>query len=899
MNAASKSTAPQSSASKSTGGLLRDFGANLVSRYGSKGLDFVVLAVVTRLVSMELVGVVFVSEAAGAVAFRVLDLGLYPVLLRRAARGRVGARLLARGQLLRAVTAAGLTAGYAAVAVTQAPEHAGLAIVFFALAGVRAVHEVPRATLAGAGGFTSLAKIALGTKALELAVTGPAAALGAGVWGWALGRGASQLTMLLATARLARAKIPADAPSGSLRGLVREGGAFWLATLLASGSAQLDVLILGATGGLSQTAELGIATKIVGGSLSIVGALTLAAFPRLARQRDRFITRRQALGVAGLAITLGGGVALAAPVASLILVGEIRAELVETIRFMCPVIALAAVARPLEVWLQAKDREASLVFLALAVGVTSAVSFALWVPAYGANGAAWARVLRAAVQLLGAAALAYVAVQAPRAPLAFAIAKLPFGRALLERLLARRVRRLTEGLAARPDVRAVEISGSAGEPRRFVMGKSDVDLIVATVGAPPPRLVSRAPLADRLFPTHALCLDAALFHAARRLGHPLLSIDVARPTYGTRVNPEVSEADRRASALGHAVSRALRLQRNTLAQARADGSARADATLESFRWFARYVPRSLEEIVTDVRARGLPLPPEAAGRARVRGWLTPEQTAAALTASLWELRRAYAAEPAPTEVVMREPASEPLGWLDDAEARGAARGRAARALFGPSSSLLLSPTGPTDDDPLLAVGLAEDPPLEAVLAFMRAELAQAPLPPPFRAYPCVHLLPHAALERDPLIEHAPLFHTARAAHGRDLEGLTPRAPRPPDAALSRAALRSIVHALVWLDRDLARLARGDLDRRARALLFARLPALSLWMDGVDPGATRAEVIARYTRLRDDPLAALLASGEADPASARRALRAWREERTAQLDDVPPLDDPSAQARSSQ
>ncbi|MEQ9073721.1 MAG: hypothetical protein RLP09_07675, partial [Sandaracinaceae bacterium] len=77
------------------------------------------------------------------------------------------------------------------------------------------------------------------------------------------------------------------------------------------------------------------------------------------------------------------------------------------------------------------------------------------------------------------------------------------------------------------------------------------------------------------------------------------------------------------------------------------------------------------------------------------------------------------------------------------------------------------------------------------------------------------------------------------------------------------------------------------------------PALSLWMDGVDPGATRAEVIARYTRLRDDPLAALLASGEADPASARRALRAWREERTAQLDDVPPLDDPSAQARSSQ
>lgn len=876
MNPSDPSPAP-----KLSSGLLRDFGANLLSRYGSKALDFAVLAIVTRFVSMELVGVVFVSEAAGAIAFRTLDLGLYPVILRRAARGRVGVGLLRRGQLLRAAIATALTVGYAGMAAAHAPAHATLAVAFFALAGLRTVHEVPRAALAGVGGFTDLAKIALGAKALELAVTGPAAVLGAGVWGWGLGRLACQLSMLFAAARLARTRVTGDVSSGSLRGLVREGGIFWLATLLASGSAQLDVLILGATGGLTETAELGIATKVVGGALSVVGALTLAAFPRLARQRGRFITRRQALGVTGLALGLGLGVAVAAPLASWILAGAVRDEVVQTIRLMCPVIVLIAVARPLEVWLQAKDRELSLVLLALAVGVASAAAFATWVPAYGATGAAWARVLRASVQLLGAAGLAYVALQAPRAPIAFVVARLPLGRALLERLLARRVAQLSERLAARPEVRAVEISGSAGEPSRFVMGKSDVDLIVATEGAPPAALVPRAPLSDRLFPTHALCLDATLLEAARRLGHPLLSVDVARPTYGARIDPWVSEEDRASSALGHAVSRALRLQLRTLEGARADGSARADTTLEAFRWFARYVPRSLEEIVADARARGLPLPPETAGRARLRGWLRPEETAAALTACLWELRRAYDLPPASVPADDEAP-RERLDWLDEAESRVAARGRAARALFDVPSSLLLTPTGPTDDDPLLAVGLSADPALEEVLAFLREEVARPPLAPPFRAYPVVHLLPHAALRGDALIEHAPLFHTARAAHGRDLEGESPRGVRPPDAELHRAALRTVVHALVWLDRDLRRLARGHLDRRVRALLFARLPALTLWMDGVDPGTTRADVTAVYTRLRDDPLSEVLAAGDVDAPTASRALRAWRADRIARV-----------------
>lgn len=801
-------------------GLLGDFGATLVGRYGTKAFDFLILAAVSRLVDLELVGGVFLAEAAGRLAYRFVDLGLYPVLMRAAARERLGARTHSLALIARGALAVALSLGYAALTPWTMPEHPEIAVAFFALAGLRTVHEVPRAAIAGSGGFTTLAKIGLGSKAVELAITAAATFGGLGIWGWALGRLLSHVALLATAHHLARARIPKET-RGSLGALVHEGLPFWAATLLLSGSAQLDMLILGATGGLTDTAELGVATKVVGATLTFVGALTFAAFPRLARERGRHVSRTQVLAVGGVALGLGAVVVLGAPLISWALVGEVRPQLTTTLRMMSPVIVVSAVARPLQVWLQAKDKELSLVALAFLVGATSAVGFALLVPRYGAEGAAWARVLRSVVELGGAGFLVLVASRAPRSPLAWLLARV-VGPDRLRRRMARELDATVRELASAPGVIAVEVQGSARNEAGFEPGASDVDLLVVTDA---PDVPARVP-PSRLFPRHLTRVDAPLLRRARELGHPLLDPRLSDVRAGERIAPEANAEHTRAARRSNAIGLLLRLQRELLDEGRLDGGARARPIAKT----VAVLWRTLER--------------DDAPAVRTRGWLDGPQTSAILVRALEAVAAELADATDGWDEAHEAERSLPT-WLDPAPLNKRVLASAPHV-----DGLELTPTGPTRDDPML-IGVLRAPDAERVEAWLRTQAAAGPLRAPFRSHRWPVLLPWEVVRADAYMEHAPLLHRARAACGNTLTGEVPAGLVPPATFTKAAALRSIVHALVRRGDD-----RPSSGARLRALADARLPALAQELAGEASPADPDEVPGRAEHVGTLDVAAL-------------------------------------------
>ena len=77
------------------------------------------------------------------------------------------------------------------------------------------------------------------------------------------------------------------------------------------------------------------------------------------------------------------------------------AELVRALRVLTPAIGFSAVAQPLSIWLQAKDQERALVFVALAEAIAVTGLLLLLVPPQGVVGAALALCLAALVRLAG------------------------------------------------------------------------------------------------------------------------------------------------------------------------------------------------------------------------------------------------------------------------------------------------------------------------------------------------------------------------------------------------------------------------------------------------------------------------------------------------------------------
>src|SRR5687767_8763756 len=112
---------------------LRNVAANLVGRYGSKAFDLLLLMVVTRKLPMDMIGAVFLADAAAAVAYGALDFGWYPVLMRRSARGQAARSLLGRTTWIRTVGAVVIALVFLAVMLIWFPDHAFVTEAFFAL----------------------------------------------------------------------------------------------------------------------------------------------------------------------------------------------------------------------------------------------------------------------------------------------------------------------------------------------------------------------------------------------------------------------------------------------------------------------------------------------------------------------------------------------------------------------------------------------------------------------------------------------------------------------------------------------------------------------------------------------------------------------------------------------
>jgi O-antigen/teichoic acid export membrane protein len=405
-------------------GYFKNVAANLAGRYGSKALELLLLMVATRKLPIDVIGAIFLADAAAAVAYGALDFGWYPVLMRRAARGRASRALLARTTWVRAVGAAAIALVFLCVMLLAFPEHALLTGAFFAVGGLYSIHEPARALLAGSERFDLIAKVGLSTKLAEAICTAPAMWAGLGVVPWIIGRSVSQLGFLLSSYRLALRELTDSTGDDGERmaPLLREGWPFWFSSVLYSLSARLDSLLVSAWLGLKETGHLGIASRIVGGGLGLVGSFASVAFPDLARDERRLVTAAQVRGSLLLAFGVGLAILLGAPLLSRIVMGRTDEEVVSLVRALSPVLVIAALVRLLETWLQAKNKERTLTLVAILSFAVSATSLALLVPRWGLDGAAWSRVVRVGAELGALALIVTLALwgapkpRAPRSP---------------------------------------------------------------------------------------------------------------------------------------------------------------------------------------------------------------------------------------------------------------------------------------------------------------------------------------------------------------------------------------------------------------------------------------------------------------------------------------------------
>ncbi|MGH7634810.1 MAG: hypothetical protein ACRENC_13830, partial [Gemmatimonadaceae bacterium] len=237
-------------------------------------------------------------------------------------------------------------------------------------------------------------------------------------------------------------------------------------------------------------------------------------------------------------------------------------------------------------------------------------------------------------------------------------------------------------------------------------------------------------------------------------------------------------------------------------------------------------------------------------------------------------------------------------WLRPIAERVHARAERLFIRFRPTA-IHLTPTGPTDDDPLLAL-VADGWSRETWAEWVEMEFHESRLALPFRSYRWPLVVSPAVLAADTFIEHAGLFHASRAGGRLDPFGRTAPPLTPPADVLQRAALRETLHALVRIPREAATASattpwraadvaegplRGGASRfRIQALLSGRLAALSLLLDHGATPPDRAGVTLAYVSRYDDSLAALMTENPAETSGARIAtvLDDWARARILRL-----------------
>ena len=887
--------------------LLTHFAAVLVNRLGSKTLDLVILMVASRSFGMKAVGLVFFADTAAGIVLRTVDLGLFPVLLRRAARSEAGKGALRWATTVRSVGLALLTLALLPFLRAGFEQDAWLVAGFFVASGIYSVHEMSRAMLAGQQQFVVAAKVAVGSKLLEAAGTAAGAALGLGPLAWLVSRIAGQLVLATAAYHFAAARATeASSPAGLV--MMREGIPFWLVRAVYALGHRIDLVIVTVWLGFDAAGVFGIAGRVLGAGLLLVTSLASAAMPPLVRDRRRFITRRETVTVLALSFLVGAGVLAGAPLIARIVTGAEDRELVNMVRLLAPCIALLSIEQPLETWLQAKYKERSLIGVSVLSLTSSAVALYLFVPLLGGLGAACAKLVTAAVEVIGVGVAVLVALRELRSPFVWILGRVP---ALSRRILANltdRVDAIGRKLSDVPRVVACEVAGSSLHPDRFELGVSDIDYLVVTEeGAVGDAMGRCLPIARRYRYPGRVALEVAdrrTLRWARQLGHPIHTHQPRRLIAGEHVHAPTEPESAREWGLSHAVFRLARLEWLALERSRGDGAVAAKLLQKGLDGVLRDLcplgPPSLDRLAD----YGLEEPAflrEAVRRLKSSA-MVPAMDATRVVAAAFDLvEQAYARETRTWQPGADSARPAPL-WVERLalllEPRiGALVGRVEPV------TVHLTPTGPTRDDPMLIIGLGGEMEerVERLHKAAAVLVAQGPLPPPFRAYQWPVILPASVLSGDALVEHAPFFHVARADGGHTLYGTAPLGRMPPHGFIERAALRSTVHAMLRLP-ELVRAVeshRHTIDR-VGGLLFARLPALSLAVDHGEIIVDPEHAVRRYVERYDDDLARLFGSDfspERGVDLARRdriaaALHAWLAGRTERLSTLLGGDEPA-------
>lgn len=371
----------------------------LAGQYGSQAIELAIIMVALRVAGTGDVGLAFLSQALASVAFRVLDLGLYPVFLRRAARDQLGRRELWEATRFRALGVVGITGVFLLFTWMIDPDDAVLLAAFFLANGLSQVHEVSRAALAGRERFHINARNGLLTKLAEMTVAVAGLLAGYGIVAWCVGRILGQLVLCAWSLGCARRALPAQTAVAAPVAIPSEGLPFWFRRVLYLGSQRLDTVLVTAFGGYEAAALLGVANRIIDSGTGVGVSLSFVAFPSLAR-RPAVIRRVEAWTLTAIAAAAALAVYAGAPLLLRFIMGDADPLAVEVVRCIAPAVFLMGISRPLELWLEATGAEQALARISVVAGLIALAILGVLVPQLGVVGAAWSRVGRSAVDLV-------------------------------------------------------------------------------------------------------------------------------------------------------------------------------------------------------------------------------------------------------------------------------------------------------------------------------------------------------------------------------------------------------------------------------------------------------------------------------------------------------------------
>ncbi len=372
------------------------FGASLVI----KVLDLILMITASRCVAFEAVGLAFLAESMAGVVFAVGDFGMRTVLTRRTARGQLDRSTFVRafGLRLGAVSACLLAV---VAAVLQITPDLALPLAGFLLAfGLFHVHDVGRAVLVGQERFALNAGVAIAARLVGTTVAILGMILGEGLLGWVAGKLTAELLQLCLVSWLAWRKLPTAGPSVT-RSLLREGIPFWTRQTVDVLNFHLEVLLVTFYLGLEGAAFFGLAARVFGGGLMVVGSISAVAFPDLARRRAEPIRWRQVWVIGVLALGMALVIATVGPWAMGHLFADWTASGDLTLRVLAIAILFVTLYQPTAMWLEAHDREVRVLLVNLLALPVSAVALVLLVPIFGAAGAAAAAGVRTLAQAAG------------------------------------------------------------------------------------------------------------------------------------------------------------------------------------------------------------------------------------------------------------------------------------------------------------------------------------------------------------------------------------------------------------------------------------------------------------------------------------------------------------------